>query len=318
LSRLSNATAGLRACRSVRIIRIGGAALVSVAIILPLRAGAAGKAPHLLEVPAADAAVIVDDAPSEANIWPDGRPVAADALGPRALPIDDYDAPMDWSHEPHPPRHYHRGIAWFGLRHSHTHGRHVGLGGPLSGSSWLNRPYYFGGELGSLWIMRAPEDSVSRDTDPFGGVFLGWDWDYYWGSELKFAWSTPELVNREAPDANRTDSLFEWSYSLMYYPLGDATLRPYWRWGIGNTAIDFPTDDGSRHDEWLLTMPIGVGLKYPLRRWLTARAEFADQLAFGQHGIPIQHNLTLTLGLECRFGARPKSYWPWYPSRHIW
>ncbi|MCI0492188.1 MAG: porin family protein [Planctomycetes bacterium] len=270
-------------------------------------------------VPTAAAEIAPYDPSPPAETWPDGRTMAPemDPMDESSLPNDD--APdATWPDDSCPTRPYLPGISWFGLRHSHTHGRHVGLGWPLTGSSWLNRPYYVGGELGTLWMTRSVEDSVSRDTDLFGGIYLGWDWDYYWGGELKFNWSTPELTNSQAPDAPRTDSLFLWSYSLMYYPWGDAMLRPYWRCGIGNTAVDFPTDWGSRHDEWLLTFPLGIGVKYPVRRWLAARAEVTDQLALGQNGIPTQHNLTLTFGLEWRFGARPKSYWPWYPSRHIW
>ena len=217
-----------------------------------------------------------------------------------------------------PPLSYQPNISTLNLRHSYTHGRHVGLGGPLVGSSWLNRPYYFGADLGMLWMLNDPENSVNGDSDVFGGIFFGADWDHYWGNELAFHWATPELVNRRAPAAPRNESLFVWSYSLMYYPWGESRIRPYWRWGIGNTEFDFPLDDGTQHDEWLLTFPIGVGVKYPVRRWLAARAELTDQLAIGGNGVPTQNNLTLTVGLEWRFGARPRSYWPWHPSRHIW
>ena len=52
--------------------------------------------------------------------------------------------------------------------------------------------------------------------------------------------------------------------------------------------------------------------------WLAARTEFTDQLAIGNTGVATQHDLTLTFGLEWRFGVHPRSYWPWNPSRHIW
>lgn len=257
----------------------------------------------------------------EASIVPESWP--GEEAGAPLLSEDSWDTmpPGDpseehWGEEPAPPRFYLPCMSCLGLRHSYTNGRNVGLGGPLVGTSWLNRPYYFGGELGPLWITRSMSDSVSRDTDAFGGLFLGWDWDHYWGSELRFDWAEPELENRLAPDAPRTDSFFTWSYSFMYYPWGDSNVRPYWRWGIGNTHVDFPTVWGNRRDEWLLTFPIGLGVKYPIRRWLALRAEFTDLLAVGQNGIPTQHNLALTFGAEWHFGVRPKSYWPWYPSRH--
>lgn len=257
-----------------------------------------------------------DNEPVGMETWPDEQsgvpPLVDHPLPHHGLEPGLFDEPAP------PPPGYRPIISWLNLRHSYTHGRHVGLGGPLVGSSWLNRPYYFGADLGNLWMTRAVENSVSRDVDAFGGIFLGADWDHYWGNELAFHWATPELVNRRVPSAPRTDSLFVWSYSLMYYPWGDSRIRPYWRWGIGDTRVDFPLDDGSRHDEWLLTFPIGVGVKYPVRRWLAARAELTDQLAAGGNGVPTQNNLTLTLGLEWRFGARPRSYWPWHPSRHIW
>jgi hypothetical protein len=253
--------------------------------------------------------------------WPDDLPLLPSGPKPGGQPqsLDDYAFTPGFSlNTPGPRTEYVPVLKWLGLRHSYTHGRHVGRGGPLTDTSWLNRPYYAGAELGGLWLTRPIHDDVSRDADAFGGIFLGWDRDPYWGAELRFDWATPELIHREARDADRTDSLFEWSYSLMYYPWGDATWRPYWRAGIGDTRYDFPLADGTRHDQWQLTFPVGVGVKYPVRRWLAARAEIADHLGVGHYRLNAEHNLTLTLGLEWRFGAHPRSYWPWNPSRHIW
>ena len=75
-------------------------------------------------------------------------------------------------------------------------------GSPLVGTSWLNRPYYVGGDLGTFWITRSVEDSVARDVDTFGGIFFGCDWDHYWGNELpstgqRPSWST---ATRRTPD----------------------------------------------------------------------------------------------------------------------
>jgi hypothetical protein len=256
----------------------------------------------------------------------DMEPVGSESFAP---PEGWYGAPAEMTPEEIGPPgwsgghveesgHYLPGLDWLGLRQYQSHGRNVGLGWPMVGTSWLNRPYYFGGEIGTIWMTRAVNDAVSRDVDTFGGIFLGCDWDHYWGGELKFNRATPELVNANAPDARRSDVLFHWSYSAMYYPWGDSTIRPYWRWGIGNTKFDFPLDDGTRRDEWLLTFPIGIGVKYPVRRWLAARAELTDYLSIGQNDLATQNNITLTFGLEMHLGVHPRSYWPWNPSRHIW
>lgn len=206
---------------------------------------------------------------------------------------------------------------WFGLRHSSTHGRHAGRGEPFVGTSWRNRPYYIGGQLGPMWFTQALDDDLSTDIDAFGGIFAGWDMDHYWGHELHFDWATPEFKNREFPDAKRPDSLFAWNYSLFYYPWGDSKFRPYWRAGIGNTHVSYPIAEDKLHDEWLWTFPLGVGMKYPVKRWLAARAELVDYIAVDD-GHPTQHNVAVTFGLEWRFGAHPPSYWPWNPDRHIW
>jgi hypothetical protein len=209
-------------------------------------------------------------------------------------------------------------LKWLGLRHSSVSGRNAGMGVPLVGTSWLNRPYYFGIDLGTTWIAVPPQADITRDIDTYGGIYAGYDWDYYWGSEFAIQRATPELINKNARDANRGDRLMLWTASMLYYPWGDTYYRPYWRCGIGEMEIDYPTDNGHRRDEGLWAFPIGIGIKYPVRRWLAARAEFADQIGVGNSGVAAQHDLTLTFALEWRFGAHPRSYWPWNPSRHIW
>ncbi len=234
------------------------------------------------------------------------------------LPLEFADPSKQLEDAEPPPKTYRPFMSWLNLRHSYTHGRNVGLGGPMVGTSWLNRPCYVGGELGNLWITESVEPSVSDDVDAFGGIFCGCDWDHYWGSEFALLRATPELINSTVPDADRGDRLMIWSANLMYYPWGDSWFRPYWRWGIGATELDYPTDTGFRRDETLWTFPIGMGVKYPFRRWLAGRAELTDHWAWGNDGIATQHNISLTLGLEWHFGAHPRSYWPWHPSRHIW
>ena len=68
---------------------------------------------------------------------------------------------------------YFSKFRWLGLHHSSTDGRNVGMGIPLTGTSWLNRPYYFGGQIGTVWLTRPINSDLTTDTDTFGGVFAG-------------------------------------------------------------------------------------------------------------------------------------------------
>ena len=225
---------------------------------------------------------------------------------------------VDPSQSPPPPDTYCPWMTRLGFRHSYTHGRNIGWGGPLMGTSWLNRPDYVGATLGPMWLTNQFAPGVSRDVDVIGSVLYGWEWDYYWGSEFQYAYATPELVNSSVPEVPPNGRLVSWNYSFMYYPWGDANLRPYWRFGVGDSNVDFVRNNGTRWDEWLYTIPYGVGLKYPLRRWLAARIEFVDQYSIGGHGAASQHNLTLNFGLEYRFGSKKKAYWPWNPGVRVW
>lgn len=264
-----------------------------------------------------DGEIVVSDVPPE---WsPEAVPV--EPAMPYVVPCDDalpwYSA---WHYAlglPDKANHYYcRCMTPLGLRHSYTHGRNVGWGRPLRGTSWLNRPHYVGISLGPMVMTRAVAEGVTKDTDLMGAIWCGWDWDYYWGSEFELSRATPELVNVNASDANRGDRLCHFSYNVHYYPWGDALLRPYWRLGMGVTDFDYPTASGRRHDDTLMTVPWGIGLKYAHVPWLACRVELADYWSPTHAGVSNQHNIALTFGVEWRYGARPKSFWPWYPSNH--
>jgi hypothetical protein len=259
--------------------------------------------------------------PDEAAAMPEGQ--WADDIQQVPMSYDDAQPHMG-SGEPFTEHEYPEEDSWFcprphwfGLRHSKTHGRHVGKGEPFTGTSWRNRPFYLGGQLGPMWFAEPLNDNVSTDIDVFGGIFGGWDFDHYWGNEFHIDWATPELKNSQFPDADRTDSVWGWNYSLLYYPWGDSRIRPYWRAGIGSTHFDYPTDFGWRYDEWMWTFPLGIGVKYPIQRWLAARMDLTDYISL-DNTHPTQHNWAITFGLEYRFGAHPPSYWPWHPHKHVW
>ena len=94
---------------------------------------------------------------------------------------------------------YFSKLKWLGLRHSSYSGRNAGMGIPLTGTSWLNRPYYLGGDIGTVWLTRPINSDLTNDIDMFGGVFAGCDWDYYWGTELSINRATPEIINETRP-----------------------------------------------------------------------------------------------------------------------
>src|SRR5262249_6972495 len=131
---------------------------------------------------------------------------------------DGEDEPQPQSNPPFSPADL------LGLHHGSKNGRNVGMGIPLTGTSWLNRPYYFGGDLGTVWITRPVKVGLTTDTDMFGGIFAGCDWDYYWGTELDLNRATPELKNERNRDGPRGDTMTEFTTSILYYPWGDAVF----------------------------------------------------------------------------------------------
>lgn len=201
----------------------------------------------------------------------------------------------------------------FDLRHSSTHGRAMGPGQPLRGTSWLNRPYALSLDGGMLLMGDRPAPNVRTDNGLFTAIGLGWDWDHYWGSQVRIGWASPELLNTLQTTVPNNDHLFIGDLSLLYYPWGDSRMRPYYRIGFGLTDLEYTNDLGRQQQSNLLTIPIGVGLKYQLRRNLAWRLELADNIAFGQNETDSLNNFTLTLGLEWRLGGRPDSPWAWHP-----
>jgi hypothetical protein len=95
-------------------------------------------------------------------------------------------------------------------------------------------------------------------------------------------------------------------------------VRPYFQLGLGVTEVGTIDEDGEAQEVFLLSMPFGVGVQFPLTRWLAARLEILDNLAFGNDGVDTMNNFSFTAGAELRLGARPHSYWPWRSSRRIW
>jgi hypothetical protein len=205
-----------------------------------------------------------------------------------------------------------------GFRHSSTHGRNVGRGIPLAHSSWRNRPYHIDWFVGGMLNSSLIHNRVQQNNATFGGLRIGWDFDHYWGTEWRFGWSNPEIEYRLPRYEDVRSDLFLSDLDLLYYPWGDSRIRPYVLLGLGFTRVNFQDEQGIHHGTSLLTMPYGVGLQFPQWPWLTWRFEILDNLAFGADQVETLANVSFTLGMELRLGARPSSYWPWRSSRYIW
>jgi len=209
-------------------------------------------------------------------------------------------------------------VRHFGFKHSSTHGRNVGKGVPMEGTSWLNRPYHVDWFLGPLLGDDLITNRVSQDNVLFGGLRLGWDFDYFWGIEWRLGWADPHASYSE-PLVEPVDVSYVVSdVDLLYYPWGDAKVRPFLLWGLGVTQLDFRDDLGRNRHATLATMPFGAGVQFHQWPWLVWRLEVVDNLAFGADEVSTMNNVALTAGMELRLGARPASYWPWRSSRSIW
>jgi hypothetical protein len=200
-----------------------------------------------------------------------------------------------------------------------VYGRHQGEGEPLLGASWLNRPYYTGFFLGALHGDTLIPGEINQSIGFFGGLRLGWDYDVYWGLETRLGFSELGLdfIDEPSVDGAATDIVI-WDASLLYFPWGDSRWRPYVSLGIGLVDYDFVDELGLRHSDAVVGLPWGVGLKYRHSDWMALRFELLDNVAFGgKAGFETMNNLSLTGGLEFRFGGTRKSYFPWNPSRTI-
>ncbi|MEX2139736.1 MAG: outer membrane beta-barrel protein [Pirellulales bacterium] len=199
------------------------------------------------------------------------------------------------------------------------YGRHQGEGEPLLGASWLNRPYYTGFFLGALHGDTLIPGEINQSIGFFGGFRLGWDYDTYWGLETRVGFSELGLdfIDEPSVDGLATD-IVVWDASLVYHPWGDSRWRPYFSLGVGLVDYDFLDELGLRHSDAVVGLPWGVGLKYRQSDWIAMRFDLLDNVAFGgKAGFETMNNLSLTAGLEFRFGGTRKSYFPWNPSRTI-
>ncbi len=241
--------------------------------------------------------------------WP------ADVDNPTAGPRGPYPNDQDHSPDEQVP-----GEELYGIPRVHEtngYGRFTGRGEPLTAGSWLNRPYYVGGFIGGLGGDTLVENEIKSNGGFFWGGNLGWDYDPYWGIEMRLAFSSQGLdYLTNAFIDNQYNDLILWDTSLLYYPWGDARWRPYFKLGFGFADFDYVDAIGFRRSEMVYEMPFGFGMKYRVNQYWTWRFDVTDNLIFGGNaGLETQNQFSLAGGLEYRFGGRRQSYWPWNPSR---
>ncbi len=202
---------------------------------------------------------------------------------------------------------------------------------PVRDEGWRHRPLSAGVGMGGVWGGDLIDDWLAEDGGFFGVYRLGWDWDDYWGGELRLSMGGVALadsdraiaahVARDGPHAlnahDRDLVFYQGDVSLLYYPWGDAPWRPYLVAGFGLAEIDLLDRLSQNFDDVVFALPLGLGVKYRATPWCVLRLEFADNMLFPDE-LAVIHHLALTGGLEYRFGGSRKAYWPWNPGRHYW
>jgi hypothetical protein len=210
---------------------------------------------------------------------------------------------------------------WYRLppfRHGDHENRSTGFGDPLVGTSWRNRPFHVGWLFGGMIGDDLAEGIAEQHQDIVGGYRLGWDFDHYWGTEARFAFSNVDFTDAFDVSNRRNAENHYWDLNLLYYPWGDSRWRPFASLGIGAAIFEYRLADDTMVDNTLMTFPIAFGMKYYFKNWMALRLTATDNLAIGQGPLDTMHNVTWTADVEMHFGGRRTSYFPHSGSIHMW
>jgi hypothetical protein len=249
------------------------------------------------------------------------QPELIPAPNPTASELSDYFGPPEltdpapWQHMVHPLF----AEPWFSHSDPNDPDRHIGIGQPLIGTSWRNRPIYFGTFVGGIMMDDLVPGRIYQNDTTFIGARLGYDFDHFWGMEGRWAFARPDLANGAtgAPFFPASRDNFA-DVSLVFYPLGDTRWRPYILGGLGFQTFRFNNELGQRISEATFEIPLGAGIKYFYGPWFTLRFDFVDNLSVGNARISGMHNISLMTGAELRFGGRRPSYFPWHSNTTYW
>ena len=209
--------------------------------------------------------------------------------------------------------------------------------GPLSccascGEAWMSHPITFGLFAGIVDGSPLMDDWVGLKDGANGGLRLGWEVDPHWAAETRLSLGTMGLYDSEDAKSSRALSdllagrmkdptldhrsagLIQCDVDFLFY-LSDARCRPYLIAGVGMTNLRF-TDRFYTHESLVnFSMPLGVGVKYLWTDSLALRLDCVDDVLLGNLNIDTVNNVSLTAGIEFRFGGSHRMYWPWDPGR---
>jgi outer membrane beta-barrel protein len=200
------------------------------------------------------------------------------------------------------------------------------------GKSWLDHPYYFGGFAGSMSGTELVSNLIKQQNGGSGGLIFGYNFNDYWGLESRLHFTAlgirdtdyaRQLIGELYPDVvllptTRTNQLTIFDVGVQYYPLGNAKWRPYFKSGLGIGRQTFTDSFGNRQSSDLLTMPLGLGMRYWWNERLAIQMDLTDNVIFASGSAKTQNNFAFTVGLTFAFGTgkrqHPVHYWPATPS----
>lgn len=208
--------------------------------------------------------------------------------------------------------------------------RFRGIPAPLVRQSWGHRPFSLGVLFGYIDGGALIDDWIYQDNGVIGGFRIGWDHQNYWGLEMRFAWASLDTYNgwraEQAagyPNAQAIypgggNDMFFWDTNLLWYPTGDTRWRPYLAAGMGLATVDFADALGTQWSDTSFALPLSLGIKYRCTDCVALRLEATETFVFGSRPIGFFEDLSVTGGVEWRFGGARRAYWPWNPGRHYW
>lgn len=216
------------------------------------------------------------------------------------------------------------GESWFGGKHQkgefshrfdmvHSHpddpARHIGWGQPLTGMSWRNRPIHIDVFAGTIMLQNLIPGDVEQEGAFFDGLRLGYDFDHYWGTEVRLGFAEGRLTYPTDTSFSGKSQLILLDYNVQFYPWGDSAWRPYATLGLGAAVFQYEDVLGRARDQAQVSMPFGLGLKYLVHKRLALRFEVLDNLALGGSDADSTNNFSVTGGFEYRFGGSAPGYY---------